>query len=212
MLVENVLQTNNASLDVGALYRYQYGNHLGSVSLETDAGASVISFEEYHPYGTSAYRAANATVRATAKRYRYTGKERDDESGLHYNGARYYAPWLARWTQADPASLVDGGNLYAYVRGNPVRLVDPSGTATTTYLGHSTDWPYVQRLQEVWGAGLYWSHEGPHGQGWYVKTQGREILPAPVPEDEGPAEMPTGEGLGFLTWDPNECGRAGRRS
>ena len=42
-------------------------------------------------------------------------------------GARYYAPWLARWTAADPAGMVDGPNLYAYVRGNPVRLVDPDG-------------------------------------------------------------------------------------
>jgi RHS repeat-associated protein len=64
----------------------------------------------------------------SAKRYRYTGKERDEETGLYYHGARYYAPWLGRWTAADPAGMVDGPNLYEYVRGNPVRLNDPSGT------------------------------------------------------------------------------------
>lgn len=50
-----------------------------------------------------------------------------EESGLYYHGARYYAPWLSRWTAADPAGMVDGPNLYQYVRGNPVRLVDPDG-------------------------------------------------------------------------------------
>jgi RHS repeat-associated protein len=35
------------------------------------------------------------------KRYRYTGKERDDSSGLSYYGARYLAPWLARWISPD---------------------------------------------------------------------------------------------------------------
>jgi RHS repeat-associated protein len=61
------------------------------------------------------------------KRYRYTGKEKDEESGLYYHGARYYACWLGRWTAADPAGMVDGGNLYMYCRGNPIRLVDPNG-------------------------------------------------------------------------------------
>ena len=32
------------------------------------------------------------------KRYRYTGREQDAETGLYYVGARYYCPWLARWT------------------------------------------------------------------------------------------------------------------
>jgi RHS repeat-associated protein len=35
------------------------------------------------------------------KRYRYTGKEKDDRSGLPYYGARYLAPWMARWTSPE---------------------------------------------------------------------------------------------------------------
>ena len=61
------------------------------------------------------------------KRYRYTGKERDEESGFNYHGARYYVPWLARWTSCDPAGLVDGANAFAYVRNNPMILVDVTG-------------------------------------------------------------------------------------
>lgn len=108
--------------------RYHLGNHLGSAMLELDQGGLVISYEEYHPYGTTTYHAARSGVEVSAKRYRYTGKERDEETGLYYHGARYYAPWLGRWTAADPAGMVDGTNLYAYVRDNPVRLIDPNGT------------------------------------------------------------------------------------
>jgi RHS repeat-associated protein len=86
------------------LVRYQLHNHLGSASLEVDGSdnASVISYEEYHPYGTTAYQARNAAIRSAAKRYRFTGMERDEESGLEYHGARYYAPWLGRWLSCDP--------------------------------------------------------------------------------------------------------------
>jgi RHS repeat-associated protein len=108
--------------------RYQLGNHLGSAVLELDEGGLVISYEEYHPYGTTAYRSARSGVEVSEKRYRYTGKERDEETGLYYHGARYYAPWLGRWTSCDPAGMVDGPGLYTYVRDNPVRLMDPSGT------------------------------------------------------------------------------------
>jgi RHS repeat-associated protein len=61
------------------------------------------------------------------KRYRNSGKKRDEETGFAYNGARYYACWLARWSSADPSGLGDGPNLYQYVRGNPIILVDPNG-------------------------------------------------------------------------------------
>ena len=63
----------------------------------------------------------------TPKRYRYTGKERDEESGLYYHVARYYAPWLGRWLSCDPADVTAGIDLYTYTVNNPLRLVDPSG-------------------------------------------------------------------------------------
>ena len=111
--------------------RYQYGNHLGSAMLELNEAASVISYEEFHPYGTSAYRAVDSTIEVSPKRYRYAAAERDEETGLDHMGLRYYAPWLGRWTSADPIGLGDGVNRYAYVHGNPVSMRDPSGTRTS---------------------------------------------------------------------------------
>ena len=76
--------------------RYQLGNHLGSASVELDDTAQIISYEEYHPYGTTSFH-AGAARRSEPKRYRYTGRKRQEETGLYYHGARYYASWLGRW-------------------------------------------------------------------------------------------------------------------
>nr|WP_315874560.1 RHS repeat-associated core domain-containing protein [Leptodesmis sichuanensis] len=108
------------------LIRYQFGNHLGSDSLELDEQSQIISYEEYAPYGSSTYQAVRSQTE-TAKRYRYTGKERDEETGLDYHGARYCAPWLGRWTACDPAGEEEGSNLYQYCFGNPTGFVDPDG-------------------------------------------------------------------------------------
>ncbi|HYC30584.1 MAG TPA: RHS repeat-associated core domain-containing protein, partial [Chitinophagaceae bacterium] len=110
------------------LIRFQLDDHSGSACLELDEQARIISYEEYHPFGTTAYQATDASRQVPAKRYRYTGMERDEESGFNYHSARYYAPWLARWLSADPLGIEDGANLYAYARNNPLVLSDKAGT------------------------------------------------------------------------------------
>jgi RHS repeat-associated protein len=110
------------------LIRYQFGNHLGSASLELDGLAGIISYEEYTPYGSTALQAVRGQVTG-AKRYRYTGMERDEETGLGYHSTRYYVPWLGRWTSPDMKGIEDTINLYQYVSGNPVRLVDLQGAS-----------------------------------------------------------------------------------
>ncbi|AKT43566.1 SpvB/TcaC N-terminal domain-containing protein [Chondromyces crocatus] len=107
--------------------RCQLENHLGSAALELDETGMVISYEEYHPYGTTAYWSAPSGIEVSLKRYRYTRKERDKETGLYYHGARFYACWLGRWISTDPAGVEYGPNLYEYVKANPVRFHDPSG-------------------------------------------------------------------------------------
>jgi RHS repeat-associated protein len=52
---------------------------------------------------SSAIIASKDKTQAQQKRYRYTDKERDDSNGLCYYGARYLAPWLARWISPDSA-------------------------------------------------------------------------------------------------------------
>ena len=128
LLETKTVENGSEVLKPKVLVQYQLNNHLGSSSLELDGEARVISYEEYYPYGSTSYQAVNKDIKAAAKRYRYTGKERDDETGLYYYGARYYAAWLGRWTSTDPAGLVDGLNLYKYTSNNPIRFIDLRGT------------------------------------------------------------------------------------
>jgi RHS repeat-associated protein len=116
------------------LVRYQLHNHLGSTNLELDDNAEVISYEEFHPYGATAYQAKNTAIKAAAKRYRYTGMERDKKSGLEYHNVRYYLPWLGRWLSADPIGIGGAMNLFNYSFNNPVNFFDSSGNSPLSWL------------------------------------------------------------------------------
>jgi RHS repeat-associated protein len=115
--------------------RYQLTNHLGSSVGEVDAtnDAGWITYVEYYPYGGTAYLAGKGDDKKFSydlKRYRYSGKERDDETGLYYYGARYYAPWIGRWLHVDPAGPVDEKNLYLFVKSSPIKNKDKFGLIT----------------------------------------------------------------------------------
>lgn len=115
------------------LIRYQLDNHLGSAALEVGVAANLLSYEEYHPYGTTSYRATDGILASIPKRYAFIQRERDEETGLYYVGARYYSPWLGRWTAPDPAQFVDGVNLFSYAHDNPVRYLDRTGNDTSNF-------------------------------------------------------------------------------
>ena len=105
--------------------RYQLGDHLGSACVELGEGEEALSYEEYHPYGTLAVRLWSLGNEGwSRKRYRYTGQERDEESGLQYHWHRYLAPWLGRWCGADPARRGKGGGC---PRGEAARWTGPRG-------------------------------------------------------------------------------------
>ncbi|MFV2059530.1 MAG: SpvB/TcaC N-terminal domain-containing protein [Gammaproteobacteria bacterium] len=125
-LIETRTQGNEPGIPA-QLIRYQYSNHQGSASLEFDDNGALITYEEYHPYGTSAFQAGRSAAEVNQKRYRYTNKERDDETGLSYHGFRYYASWLGRWSSTDPIGIDDNINLYVYTQNNPVNTTDPTG-------------------------------------------------------------------------------------
>ena len=122
-------QVRDSAQGRSTLYRYALSDHLGSSAVEVDENADVISFEEYHPYGTTAYQSGPNAVDVKRKRYRFTGMERDEESGLAFHHMRYLNLTLARWISADPIGIAGGMNLFAAVSGNPLGRTDKSGTA-----------------------------------------------------------------------------------
>jgi RHS repeat-associated protein len=107
---------------------FQYANLLNSGLLELDDECRIISYEEYYPYGSTSYQAVRNHLQ-TPNRYRYAGRERDEESGFYAYPMRYYAPWIGRWTACDPGGLVDGTNLYQFAGSNPINNTDSNGMA-----------------------------------------------------------------------------------
>ena len=111
--------------------RYTLGDHLGSASLRLDEAGNIISYEEYLPFGQRAFAAGDNAREVALKRFGFIGRERDDATGLHHIGQRYYASWLCRWISPDPAGDEDGPNLYIYAQCNPITYLDPTGLQTT---------------------------------------------------------------------------------
>jgi RHS repeat-associated protein len=97
------------------------GDHLGSSNVVVDSDGALVNREEFTPYGETSFGSF------AKKRYRFTGKERDEESGFYYHGSRYYAAWLGKWTATDPSGVRDGHNLYRYCSCQPLRLRDEDG-------------------------------------------------------------------------------------
>jgi RHS repeat-associated protein len=159
------------------LIRFQLSDHLGSSSIELDDEAQLLTMEEYSPYGSTTFQASTATLE-TPKRYRYTGKERDEETGLSYHGARYLAPWLGRWILGDPGGTKDGLNTYTYVNGNPIRMSDPSGYAGETWHDVTIDeiLPVGQKGASVTGAEKVWRA---------TAAGNRQFLDGPLNFDKG---------------------------
>ena len=112
--------------------RYQYDNHLGSACLELDTSAAIISYEEYHPFNTTSYRSDRTQIEVSLKRYKYVGKERDEETGLYYYGARYYAGWIARFVSVDPLQFeYPQLTPYNYAGNKPITHFDIDGMQGT---------------------------------------------------------------------------------
>jgi RHS repeat-associated protein len=88
--------------------------------------------------GGSPLIASHPRQTTAVNRYKFTGKERDTETGLDYFGARYYASSMGRylspdWSEApQPVPYADFGNpqtlnLYQYVGNNPITTFDADG-------------------------------------------------------------------------------------
>ena len=120
-------------------------DQLGSTRMVTDALGNVIRRRDFYPFGEEIIQGTNGRpgpVYQTGQQQtlpdvfngKFTGMERDSETGLDFFGARYFSGAQGRFTGADgPLNDQDEANpqswsLYSYVRNNPLSFVDPSGT------------------------------------------------------------------------------------
>jgi RHS repeat-associated protein len=121
---------------------YYLRNRQGSVLALTDVDGDVVESYTYSAYGSmrlfdNTGTEITTSVSLLGNPYGYTGRRFDTEAGLLYYRNRYYSPELGRFLTRDPAGHVDGMNLYAYVRGNPLAYIDPWGLQA---MGSSDGW------------------------------------------------------------------------
>jgi RHS repeat-associated protein len=124
----------------GNAVSYYFSDHLKTASVITDAVGNITEDEDYYPWGGELQFVNN-----DSNHYKFTGKERDGETGLDYFGARYYGNWLGRWMSPDWAAKPEAVpysdlhdpqslNLYSYVRNIPTSHADPEGHDVECYL------------------------------------------------------------------------------
>ena len=113
---------------------FYHSDHLGSASWITDSGGQAIQHLQYLPYGEPYI---NQRTSGYNERYTFTGKERDEETGFGYFGARYMDHELmTMWLSVDPmADKYPSISPYAYCAWNPVKLVDPDGREIVIHHG-----------------------------------------------------------------------------
>jgi RHS repeat-associated protein len=108
---------------------YYFADHLGTARVVTNAGGTILDDSDFYPFGLD----RSVVGPSSGNTYKFTGKERDSESGLDNFGARYYASTLGRFMSPDPTMASVNGfnpqswNRYAYVLNSPLKFLDPNG-------------------------------------------------------------------------------------
>jgi RHS repeat-associated protein len=139
---QRIARRDTTSTGTTIAIHYYFSDHLGTHGVVENATGTVCEQDiDYYPYGGVQNDYCNST--SVPQNYKFTGKERDSESGLDYFGARHHASSLGRLMTPDwaarpvtvpyanfgnPQSL----NLYSYVENNPTTFGDPDG--------HCCDW------------------------------------------------------------------------
>ena len=121
---------------------YYAADHLGTAREIVLAGQTSSCYDaDFYPFGGE-----RAYLMSCAQNYKFTGKERDTESGNDYFGARYYASSMGRFLSPDWAAKIEpvpyaklddpqSLNLYSYVRNNPLSRVDKDGHCSSPKVG-----------------------------------------------------------------------------
>ncbi|MGB2869835.1 MAG: RHS repeat-associated core domain-containing protein [Bacteroidota bacterium] len=132
------LYTFQVTISQTQLKRYYYvKDHLGSVRLTLKEDGTIAGYDDYDAWGLTLD--GRSGVSGNDPRIKFTGKERDLETGYDYFGARYYDARIGRWLSVDP--LVDkfpGVSSFNYSLNNPIANIDPDGKFVLRSInGHS---------------------------------------------------------------------------
>lgn len=108
---------------------YYFADHLGTSRTMVQSGQITVCYDaDFYPFGGE-----RTIVNTCPQNYKFTGKERDMESGLDYFGARYFPSTMGRFMSPDPGNVgvkienPQSWNMYSYSLNNPLAFTDPTG-------------------------------------------------------------------------------------
>jgi RHS repeat-associated protein len=187
---------------------YYFSNHLGSHTMVVSATGSCEQDIDYYPYGGI----VTDHCPNVAQHYKFTGKERDTESGLDNFRARYNASSMGRFMSPDPEEVSGFDNTddpqawngYAYTRNNPLEYTDPDGEdyRVCDTKGHCTNFTddqwklYLRWLQSLPDAANY--NVSPSGQITYTNDNGSQTTLGTETWFNGKAVDQTNNSIGMV--------------
>ncbi len=116
--------------------------------MQLEQGLTTEVSYSYPPFGST-----GSASTSSPNKFRYTGREASDNTGLYYYRARYYSPSQSRFIQEDPLGLAAGPNVYAYVNNDPIDLIDPLGLCGTSGPQNMTQLLGLMLATELGGGG-----------------------------------------------------------
>lgn len=174
---------------------YYFADPLGSTRSITDANGKLCYDADFTPYGQEMSHTERLQTTACPPSYKFTGYERDPETGLDYAFARYYSSGLGRLLSPDPIGGLAGNlqshNAYTYVVNNPTNLRDPVGFCPPSLFG-----------PPCWGGG-----EGAGGGGGECTEDAIAVSCSMAYADlaSGSAVQCPNNDCGFGTFTPYQC-------
>jgi RHS repeat-associated protein len=162
----NTTAAKNAPESTTRVLFWYHPDYLGNVDLVTERDGKTYEFFTYNPWGEEMHQ-YNANTFGFSSPYRFNSKEKDEETGLHYYGARYYQSKLSVWMSVDPLAH-ETLEPYVFTGNNALTFVDPDGRAIDVrYLlladnkyGNDVTKNVIADLEEITGLTITVSDKG----------------------------------------------------